>query len=227
MAGETPDRNLAMDIVRVTEAAALAASRWVGAGDKEGADGAAVDAMRLVLGSVQMDGIVVIGEGEKDEAPMLFNGEAIGDGSPPADGHRRRSGRRHHAHRQGPRQRPRGHRAERAGHDVQPRPVRLHGEDRRRTRVQGRHRHHQVGGREHRGGGQGQGRDRSATSRSSSSSAIATTTSSPRCAPPRPASGSSPMATWPVPSRRHGPTPAPTSCSASAARPKASSRPPR
>jgi fructose-1,6-bisphosphatase II len=73
-----------MDIVRVTEAAALAASRWVGAGDKEGADAAAVDAMRLVLGSVQMDGIVVIGEGEKDEAPMLFNGEAIGDGSPPA-----------------------------------------------------------------------------------------------------------------------------------------------
>jgi fructose-1,6-bisphosphatase II len=83
MAGETPDRNLALDIVRVTEAAALAASRWVGAGDKEAADGAAVDAMRLVLGSVQMDGIVVIGEGEKDEAPMLFNGEVIGDGSPP------------------------------------------------------------------------------------------------------------------------------------------------
>jgi fructose-1,6-bisphosphatase II len=83
MAGERPDRNLALDIVRVTEAAALAASRWVGAGDKEGADGAAVDAMRLVLGSVQMDGIVVIGEGEKDEAPMLYNGEEIGDGSPP------------------------------------------------------------------------------------------------------------------------------------------------
>src|SRR3954465_2792644 len=78
-----PDRNLALDIVRVTEAAALAASRWMGRGDKEGADGAAVDAMRLVLGSVQMDGIVVIGEGEKDEAPMLYNGEEIGDGSPP------------------------------------------------------------------------------------------------------------------------------------------------
>jgi fructose-1,6-bisphosphatase II len=78
-----PDRNLALELVRVTEAAALAASRWMGRGDKEGADGAAVDAMRHVLNSVPMDGIVVIGEGEKDEAPMLFNGEAIGDGSPP------------------------------------------------------------------------------------------------------------------------------------------------
>ena len=73
-----------MELVRVTEAAALAASRWMGRGDKEGADGAAVDAMRIVLGTVPMDGIVVIGEGEKDEAPMLFNGEEIGDGTPPA-----------------------------------------------------------------------------------------------------------------------------------------------
>jgi fructose-1,6-bisphosphatase II len=80
---QVPDRNLAMELVRVTEAAALAASRWVGHGDKEGADGAAVDAMRLVLGTVPMDGIVVIGEGEKDEAPMLYNGERIGDGTPP------------------------------------------------------------------------------------------------------------------------------------------------
>jgi fructose-1,6-bisphosphatase II len=78
-----PDRNLALELVRVTEAAALAGSRWMGRGDKEGADGAAVDAMRHVLNSVPMDGVVVIGEGEKDEAPMLFNGEAIGDGSPP------------------------------------------------------------------------------------------------------------------------------------------------
>ena len=80
---QVPDRNLAMELVRVTEAAALAASRWMGRGDKEGADGAAVDAMRVVLGSVPMDGIVVIGEGEKDEAPMLYNGERIGDGTPP------------------------------------------------------------------------------------------------------------------------------------------------
>jgi fructose-1,6-bisphosphatase II len=78
-----PDRNIALELVRVTEAAALAASRWMGRGDKEGADGAAVDAMRLVLGTVSMDGIVVIGEGEKDEAPMLYNGERIGDGTPP------------------------------------------------------------------------------------------------------------------------------------------------
>lgn len=78
-----PDRNLAMEIVRVTEAAAIAASAWVGRGDKNGSDGAAVDAMRLVLSSVAMDGLVVIGEGEKDEAPMLFNGERIGNGSAP------------------------------------------------------------------------------------------------------------------------------------------------
>src|ERR687898_2340449 len=78
-----PDRNLALELVRVTEAGALAAGRWVGRGEKEGADGAAVDAMRLMLDTVPMDGIVVIGEGEKDEAPMLYNGEEIGDGSPP------------------------------------------------------------------------------------------------------------------------------------------------
>src|SRR5688500_9228940 len=78
-----PDRNLALELVRVTEAAAMAASRWMGRGDKNGADGAAVDAMRTVLSTVPMDGIVVIGEGEKDEAPMLFNGERIGDGTPP------------------------------------------------------------------------------------------------------------------------------------------------
>ncbi len=81
--GAKPDRNLALELVRGTEAAALAASRWVGRGEKEEADGAAVDAMRLMLSTVPMDGIVVIGEGEKDEAPMLYNGEQIGDGSPP------------------------------------------------------------------------------------------------------------------------------------------------
>ncbi len=79
----TPDRNLALELVRVTEAAALASARWVGMGDKEAADGAAVDAMRVLLDTVRMDGTVVIGEGEKDEAPMLYNGERIGDGSPP------------------------------------------------------------------------------------------------------------------------------------------------
>jgi fructose-1,6-bisphosphatase II len=81
--GAKPDRNLALELVRVTEAAALAAGRWVGKGEKESADGAAVDAMRVLLETVPMDGVVVIGEGEKDEAPMLYNGERIGDGSPP------------------------------------------------------------------------------------------------------------------------------------------------
>jgi fructose-1,6-bisphosphatase II len=80
----TPDRNLALELVRVTEAAALAAGRWVGRGDKEAADQAAVDAMRLMLQTVSMDGVVVIGEGEKDKAPMLYNGERVGNGRPPA-----------------------------------------------------------------------------------------------------------------------------------------------
>lgn len=82
-ASQRPDRNLAMEMVRVTESAALASARWVGRGDKEGADGAAVEAMRTILGTVQMDGVVVIGEGEKDDAPMLYNGERVGDGSAP------------------------------------------------------------------------------------------------------------------------------------------------
>jgi fructose-1,6-bisphosphatase II len=80
---ERPDRNLALELVRVTEAAALAAGRFMGRGDKEGGDQAAVDAMRLVLNSVEMDGIIVIGEGEKDEAPMLYNGEVLGTGGAP------------------------------------------------------------------------------------------------------------------------------------------------
>ena len=79
-----PDRNLALELVRVTEAAALAAARLIGMGDKEAADQAAVDAMRVVLETVHMDGIVVIGEGEKDEAPMLYNGEPVGTGDGPA-----------------------------------------------------------------------------------------------------------------------------------------------
>ena len=78
-----PDRNLALELVRVTEAAAMAAGRWVGRGDKNGGDGAAVDAMRTLIGTVSMRGVVVIGEGEKDEAPMLFNGEEVGNGSGP------------------------------------------------------------------------------------------------------------------------------------------------
>ncbi len=81
--GEAPGRNLGLDLVRVTEAAALAAGRWMGRSAKAAGDGAAVQAMRLVLADVEMDGIVVIGEGEKDHAPMLFNGEAVGTGEGP------------------------------------------------------------------------------------------------------------------------------------------------
>ncbi len=83
MMSAAPDRNLAMELVRVTEAAALGAGRWIGRGDKNLADGAAVDAMRLMIDTVSMHGTVVIGEGEKDEAPMLFNGEEVGDGTGP------------------------------------------------------------------------------------------------------------------------------------------------
>ena len=80
---EVPDRNLALELVRVTEAAAMAGGRWVGRGDKNGADGAAVNAMRRLIHTVSMNGVVVIGEGEKDDAPMLFNGEHVGDGTAP------------------------------------------------------------------------------------------------------------------------------------------------
>ena len=82
MTTSPPDRNLALELVRVTEAAAMGAGRWIGRGDKVAADQAAVDAMRAMLDTVVMDGVVVIGEGEKDEAPMLHNGEQVGDGSP-------------------------------------------------------------------------------------------------------------------------------------------------
>ena len=125
----TPDRNLALELVRVTEAAALASARWIGRGDKEAADQAAVDGMHAVLHTIHMDGVVVIGEGEKDEAPMLHNGEEIGDGSPPQvdiavdplEGTRLCA--------LGHAERDRGDRAGRARHDVRPRPDRLHGED--------------------------------------------------------------------------------------------------
>ena len=80
---EIPQRNLAMDLVRVTEAAALASARWLGKGEKESGDGAAVDAMRLSFNSIDIDGTIIIGEGEKDNAPMLYNGEKVGSGKGP------------------------------------------------------------------------------------------------------------------------------------------------
>ena len=173
---QQPDRNLALELVRVTESAALAASRWVGRGDKNGADGAAVDAMRTVLSTVPMDGIVVIGEGEKDEAPMLFNGERVGDGTAPLtdvavdpiDGTTLTALR--------PGQRHRRHRRQRAGHDVRPRPVRLHAQDRRRSRGRRLDRHHRHAHAEPALDRQGQGRVACATSPWSSSTARATKT---------------------------------------------------
>src|SRR6476661_425729 len=83
VSSSTPDRNLALELVRVTEAAAMAAGRWVGRGDKNGADAVAVNAMRIMISTIGMDGTVVIGEGEKDNAPMLYNGERVGDGTGP------------------------------------------------------------------------------------------------------------------------------------------------
>ena len=144
-ARRTPDRNLAMELVRVTEAAALAAARWRGRGDKEAADGAAVDAMRLLMGTVSMDGIVVIGEGEKDNAPMLYNGEEIGNGQPPrvdiavdpVDGTTLTA--------KGMPGAIAGGRARRARHDVRSRTVRLHGEGRRGGRSGRRYRHRGTG----------------------------------------------------------------------------------
>ena len=126
---QLPDRNLALELVRVTEAAALAAAPLVGMGDKLAADQAAVDGMRYALRSVSMDGLVVIGEGEKDEAPMLYNGEQIGDGSPPQvdiavdplEGDDIGGAR--------DAERARGDRAVGARHDVRPGTVRVHGED--------------------------------------------------------------------------------------------------
>ncbi len=139
---ERPDRNLAMELVRATESACLAAARWVGRGEKEQADGAAVEAMRMSLSTVQMTGTVIIGEGEKDDAPMLFNGEEVGDGSEPhvdvavdpIDGttltaHGKTNALSVIAV------------ADR-GLDARPRPLVLHGEDRRRPRFGRGDRHH-------------------------------------------------------------------------------------
>ena len=134
----TPDRNLAFELARVTEAAALASARWMGKGDKIAADQAAVNAMRFALDSVDMDGIVVIGEGEKDEAPMLYTGERIGNGLPPetdiavdpVDGTT--------AALQGPAQLRLGGGARQARLDARLEGHRLHGEDRRRPEAAAR-----------------------------------------------------------------------------------------
>ena len=212
---QAPDRNLAMELVRVTEASALAASRWMGRGDKNGADGAAVNAMRIVLSSIAMDGVVVIGEGEKDEAPMLFNGERIGDGTPPkADIAVDPSTAPPRPHWAGAARWPSSPCPRRARCST--RPVRVHGEAGRRAPRRRRHRHHPAHRRQPRRRGQGQGHLGARPDRGH-----------PRPSAPRgdhrrgaqtgPGSGSSPTATWPAPSPPPGPTPASTCWSASAA----------
>ena len=155
---EAPDRNLALELVRVTEAAAMAAGRWVGRGDKNGADGAAVNAMRRLIGTVSMRGVVVIGEGEKDDAPMLYNGEEVGSGTgpecdvavDPIDGTT--------LTRQGHGQRDRGPRRRRARRDVRPVGRVLHGQARHRAGGRWRRRHPAAGRREHPPAGEGAGR---------------------------------------------------------------------
>ena len=140
------ERNLAMELVSVTEAAAMAAVQHMGKGDKEMVDQAAVDAMRHTLGGISMDGIVVIGEGEKDEAPMLYNGERIGDGSEPPGRHRRRPHRRHDAALEGPAGRHRRDRHVGARHHERAARGLLHGQDRGRPGGPRRDRHQRAGG---------------------------------------------------------------------------------
>ena len=170
------DRNLALELVRVTEAAAMAAGRWVGRGDKEGGDGAAVDAMRKLINSVPMRGIVVIGEGEKDNAPMLFNGEEVGDGTgplvdvavDPVDGTTLMSKGMPNAHR--------GARGRRARRDVRSERRVLHGEAGRRPGLRRRDRHQRRRRREPAPDRQGQEDLRSPTSRCASWTGRATPT---------------------------------------------------
>ena len=201
----------------------MAASRWMGRGDKEGADGAAVDAMRIVLDTVPMDGIVVIGEGEKDEAPMLYNGERIGDGTPPQtdiavdpiDGTTLTSLGRGNAIAVIA-VAPRGTMFD-PGPCVYMEKIAV-GREAARDAISDGH----VDHRQPACGRRGEERERSATSRS----VILDRdrhgeTHQRRSARPVRASDSSPTATSPAPSPRPGPTPAPTSCSASAARPRA------
>ena len=127
------DRILALELVRATEAAAMAAARFLGRGDEDEVDGAAVDAMRPVLGTIPMRGVIVIGEGEKDDAPMLYAGRARRIRPRAAGRHRHRPGRRGRADGEEPAERDVGDRAGRSGNDVRPGPVRLHGQVRRRT----------------------------------------------------------------------------------------------
>ena len=224
---EAPDRNLALELVRVTEAAAMAAGRWVGRGDKNGGDGAAVDAMRTLISTVSMRGVVVIGEGEKDEAPMLYNGEEVGDGEgpecdvavDPVDGTTLMA-------------------------KGMPNAIAVLAVAERGTMYDpsavfymeklatGPEAADVVDitappGGERGQGGQGQGRRPGRTSPSASWTGRGTRTWSARSGPPAPGSSSSATATWPARSWPPARAPASTCCSASAARPRRSSPPAR
>ncbi len=222
-----PDRNLALELVRVTEAAAMAAGRWVGRGDKNGADGVAVNAMRVLISTVGMRGTVVIGEGEKDNAPMLFNGEEVGDGQgppcdvavDPIDGTTLTAKGMANAISVlavAPR-----------GSMYDPSAVFY-----MEKLVTGPEAADVVDirypvGREHPPGRQGQGQPSPRTSRSSCSTGRATRSWSRTSAQPGPGSSSSPTATWPARSWPPARAPASTCCSASAAPPRGSSPPAR
>ena len=227
VARQAPDRNLALELVRVTEAAAMAAGRWVGRGDKNGGDGAAVDAMRSLIGTVSMRGVVVIGEGEKDDAPMLYNGEEVGDGTGPTcdvavdpiDGTTLMA---------------KGMPNAVAVIAVAERgamfdPSAVFYMEKIATGVEAA----DViditapAGREHPPGGEGQARPSGGRHRVHPRPAAARAISFGRSATPAPASGSSATATSRARSRRRGPAPASTCCSASAARRRASSPQPR
>ena len=170
------ERILTLEIVRVTERAAVSAARLRGRGNEKAADQAAVDAMRRELNKLPIDGTVVIGEGERDEAPMLFIGEKVGNKQRPQGRHRGRSARRHHAVRQEHAGRDRHHGDGRGRHAAQ-RARRLHGEDRDRPRLsQGRGRSRRAGRGEHPQARQGQGREARRRSPRSFSIARATPT---------------------------------------------------
>ena len=184
VAPETPDRNLALELVRVTEAAAMAAGRWVGRGDKNGADGVAVNAMRVMISTIGMNGIVVIGEGEKDNAPMLYNGEQVGDGTgpecdvavDPIDGTTLTA--------KGMTNAVSVLAVAAARLDVRPVRGLLHGEAGHRPGGRRRRRHPLPGRREHPPGRQGQGQDRLRRHRRASSTGPGTPTWSRRSARP-------------------------------------------
>ena len=224
---QSPDRNLALELVRVTEAAAMAAARWVGRGDKNGADAVAVNAMRVMISTIGMDGDRGDRRGREGQRPDALQRRAGRRRHRPRVRRRGRPDRRHHADRQGDEQRGRGAGGLAARLDV--RPVRgvLHGEAGHRARGRRGRRHPLPGGREHPPGRQGQGHQPLRRHRGRCSTGRATRSWPRRSGPPARGSSSSSTATSPARSRRPAPAAASTCCSASAARRRGSSPPAR